>query len=798
MVARDELLAGFRLGDCHVEPASGRVTSGHGSTNLPQRAMAVLLELCSQPGAVVSHEELLRSAWGEHEIHQEKLRHAIAEIRRALGDNSHTGRYIQTVPRQGYRLLVPPVPGSPEQNNPDAEGVPAPQGIRVSFLSELKRRGVIETGIAYLVLGWLLIQVADATFEHLPLPSSAPKFITYLVLVGFPIALALAWFLEVTPRGVVFDVNPGGRPARRSTSMHYVAILSALTVASTAVFVYDRYVGLPSETAQLSLPEAEPDITVDPGTVAVLPFLNISGTEEGDIFSVGLSEDVINLLTRVPGLRVSSRGDSFSLPPNARSQDVRRRLRVAYYLEGSVRIMDDALRIVVQLIDSSDGAHLFSRSFDRPREDFFAIQDEITQLTVANMRVALPAATQSAIELTAEDTSLDAYRLYRRGMAALSRPVSAASTAEALQAFGRALEVDPGYAAAHAGICLANASGYRFSHETEHLEAAEKSCAAALSLNPNLDVVHDALGELYVETGQLQQAEASFGRALTINASATTALLGLGNVYQQQNRLADAEEKLRQAIGLQPGNWRAYNALGGFFFMNGRYEEAAQQYQEVTSLDAGNLVGWTNLAASQMASGRFAAAAAAFQRVVRAEPTQVGYSNLGILHYYLGETDQAIAALEQAIAMAPNHYSAWSSLGDVLSFSTTPGRARTAYQRAEALAEGRLQVNSRDAATLRDLAWIKAMLGNADDAAELVMRAGRIDPRDPHIPYIDALIRTRRGDLGAALDRLEAAIEMGHSPMLIAADPHLAALRREPRFQAMVAGLAGPAGSPDP
>jgi tetratricopeptide (TPR) repeat protein len=269
-------------------------------------------------------------------------------------------------------------------------------------------------------------------------------------------------------------------------------------------------------------------------------------------------------------------------------------------------------------------------------------------------------------------------------------------------------------------------------------------------------------------------------------------------VYQQQNRLSDAEDKLRQAIGLQPGNWRAYNALGAFFFMNGRYEEAAQQYQEVTSLDAGNLVGWTNLAASLMASGRFAEAAAAFQRVVRTEPTQVGYSNLGILHYYLGETDQAVAALEQAIAMAPNHYSAWSNLGDVLSFSATPGRARIAYQRAEALAESRLQVNSRDAATLRDLAWIKAMLGHVDIAAELVARAGQIDPRDPHIPYIDALIRTRGGDLRAALDRLEAAIEMGHSPTLIAADPHLAALRLEPRFQAMVGGPAGPAASHDP
>jgi TolB-like protein/Tfp pilus assembly protein PilF/DNA-binding winged helix-turn-helix (wHTH) protein len=791
MVARDELLAGFRLGDHHVEPATGRITGNGGSASLSPKAMAVLLELCSQPGIVVPSKELLRCAWGEHEDHPVKLRPAIAEIRRALSDHPHASRYIQTVPRQGYRLLVAPVPG-PAQNDEAA-----PAGGRISFLGELKRRGVIETGVAYLVLGWLLIQVADATFEHLPLPASAAMFITYLVIVGFPFALGLAWFLEVTPKGLVFDVNPGARPAR-STSPHYVAILCALTVASTAVFLYDRYVGLPSDEPQLAELEGEAEGAVAPGTVAVLPFLNISGTEEGDIFSVGLSEDVINLLTRVPGLRVSSRGDSFSLPPNARSQDVRRRLRVAYYLEGSVRMLDDALRIVVQLIDSSDGTHLFSRSFDRPREDFFAIQDEITRLTVANMRVALPAVAQSTFELAVDDTSLDAYRLYRRGMAALNRPATAALIAEAVQDFERALEVDPGYAAAHAGICLANASGYRATHEVPYLEAAEKSCAAALGLNPNLDVVHNALGELYAETGKLPQAEAAFERALAINASATNSLLGLGTVYQAQNRLAAAEEKLRQAIGLQPGHWRAHNALGGFFFLNGRYEEAAQQYQEVTSLDAENLAGWTNLAASLMASGRFAEATVAFERVVRMEPTQVGYSNLGILHYYLGQTDQALAAIEQAIAMAPNHYSGWSNLGDVLSFSATPDRAQEAFQRAEELAEGRLQVNSRDAATLRDLAWIKAMLGHPEEAAELVLRAGGIDPRDPHIPYIDALIRTRSGDTRGALARLEAAIALGHSPTLIAADPHLAALRGEPQFRSLVAGPVPAATASEP
>jgi tetratricopeptide (TPR) repeat protein len=123
---------------------------------------------------------------------------------------------------------------------------------------------------------------------------------------------------------------------------------------------------------------------------------------------------------------------------------------------------------------------------------------------------------------------------------------------------------------------------------------------------------------------------------------------------------------------------------------------------------------------------------------------------------------------------------------------------RAAFKRAEELAEARLQVNSREAATFRDLAWIKAMLGELDDAHLLLERAAQLDPTDPHTPYIDALIRTRRGDLDAALSRLEAAIGMGHSPKLIAADPQLAPLRGRAQFQAMVAGSAQTAIDSDP
>ncbi|HUF72730.1 MAG TPA: tetratricopeptide repeat protein [Gammaproteobacteria bacterium] len=770
-----------------MEPLSGKVSRPGGDLHLPLKAMETLLCLAEHPRFLVSHDELLRSVWGDESGGHEKLSHAIGEIRKALDDHPAHPRFVRTIPRRGYCLLVEPVPAA-SAAAPAAENLKRePQPARaLGFYGELKRRGVIDTALGYLVLGWVLIQVADVTFDQLTLPPWAATFVTYLVIVGFPIALMLAWFVELTPKGAVIDIDPDARPERAPLSKTYKAILGALALASLGVFVYDRYVGLPGAALQAADFSLEPQIVVDPNSIAVLPFLNIGDGDEGRIFSEGLADDVINRLTRVPGLRVSSRGDSFSLPPNSASQDVRRRLRVAYYLEGSVRVLGDTLRVVVQLIDSATGFHIVSRSFDRELEDFFSVQDEVTRLTVANLRVALPPAMEAPIEIASDNANIDAYVLYRLGMEELYKPATRETIDAALEAFMRSLSLDPDYAAAHAGMCLTYAAGYRVANDAAYIDAAERSCATALSLNANLDVVHNALGELYSETGRYDAAEAAFERALAINESSVASLIGLGDVYHRQQRLADAESKLNQAIGLQPGNWDAYNALGGFLFGSGRYEEAALQYREVVSLDARNMNGWNNLGACLTLAGRFAEAAVAYERSIRIQPVQQAYSNVGILHYYLGEIDEAVAALERAVELAPNDYINWSNLGDVLSYSATPERAVEAFMRAEELAERRLQVNIRDADTIVGLAWIKAMLDKFEDAAQLAHGALEAAPGNPHVHYINALILMRIGDRAAALETLETAVEMGYPRAMIAAEPHLTDLRSESRFQELI------------
>ncbi len=192
-----ELLQGFYLGDYLIQPLKGQVTGRDGSAHLAPKAMETLLCLARQPTEVVTRELLLEEGWGVGHGSQEALSHAISEIRHALHDHHDDPTFIQTLPRRGYRLLVTPTPMS---DSTSSTLLGTGQGVSVAdvgLLENLKRRGVLETALAYLVLGWLLIQIADIVFERLLFPDWTVTFVTVLVIAGFPIALVLSWFLDI-------------------------------------------------------------------------------------------------------------------------------------------------------------------------------------------------------------------------------------------------------------------------------------------------------------------------------------------------------------------------------------------------------------------------------------------------------------------------------------------------------------------------------------------------------------------------------------------------------------------------
>lgn len=783
---RNELLDGFRLRDKRIEPLTGTVRGENKDSHLPSKCVEVLLYLAKNPRKLVSREELLENVWGDAAASQESLSHTISEIRHALGDHTDHPEFIQTIPKRGYRLLVEPeLVARADETAGNSE-----ESERSTLIGNLMDRGVIQASAAFALVGWVLIQVADAVVPIVGLPNWTISFVTYTVIAGFPVVVLFAWFFEYAEGRFYLDRGKASPTITTGIAKNYLTMLAAYVITSMGMLIYQYVIGfeVPPEPDTASIEITESEIFVEPNSIAVLRFMNIDGSEKTDVFSYGLAEDVLDRLAKIPGLLVSARGDAWSLPINSSSGEVRARLRVAYYLEGSVRLIGDELRVVVQLIDTETGFHVDSRSFDRKLDDFMEVQNEITNLAVANLRVVLPEETQMLLASTYPGTDVDAYVLYRHGKELFDTPQNERTLSDVVKLYQQALQVDPEYAAAHAGLCITYATTYEITSDAQYIGLAEKACAAALAANPNLYMVYTALGDLYLLSGRDTDGETAYLRALDINSQDVQTMQGLARAFQRQQRLDEAEDLLNQAIHLQPGNWSSINALGGFLFASGRYSEAAEAYRQVVLLDPDNWQGHGNLGSSLLMVGDFEIAANALRRALEIEADPAYSSNLGIIYYYLGQFDEAVAIHRKVVEQYPDSNLDWLNLGDALSFSSESDLAENAYRTSANLSENLLAVNPTDSGTLYRLAWASAMLGEKDYAGELIARSEKIAPNNPYVHYYGGLMKSVENDYEAAIDDIRRAVETGYPVKMLAAEPFLLEYRDSEAFVELISG----------
>ena len=350
-------------------------------------------------------------------------------------------------------------------------------------LAEFRRRRVFRVVAVYLVVGWLLIQVADATFEPLGLPVWATRLLIVLLALGFLLACALAW---------IYDVNPGG-----------VDRTAALPAASSA--------GRPG-------PEAMPQPPAPGASVAILPFTDLSEAKDQDYFCDGLAEEILNALASISGMRVASRTSSFRFRDGATdARDIGRALNVAAIMEGSVRKAGERVRVTAQLIDAGNGYHLWSENFDRRIEDIFAIQEEIARSIVRALRVSLQAPDALDFERNAP-RDVRAYDFYLRGRQ-LQAMKSTFTWTAAPEMFRRALALDPQYAQAHAGLAdaLVELLLWRLARPADVLDEALSASRRALELAPELAEAHVAHANILHLTGNQEASEAAFERAIALN-----------------------------------------------------------------------------------------------------------------------------------------------------------------------------------------------------------------------------------------------------------------------------------------
>jgi adenylate cyclase len=523
-------------------------------------------------------------------------------------------------------------------------------------------------------------------------------------------------------------------------------------------------------------------------SLAVLPFVDMGGSASSEAFADGLAEEILNLLARLGELRVAARTSSFYFKNHdADIREIARRLGVKHVLEGSVRREGERVRVTAQLIDGESGFHVWSETYDRELHGIFAIQDEISRHVVRELKLVLSREAEGKLA-SARPASLEAYECVLQGRAYMNRPNDAALEG-AMRLFARAIELDPGYAPAHAGLCRAHLALFRRARGADAFELAQRSGERAIALDPGSAEARIALGNLYLHSGRLEEALAELERAVAADPFSADARQALAEVYARQNRADDALRAFHEAIDLQPGNWLARQALGHFLFSLGRFKEAAEEFRRVIELTPDNAGGHSNLGAVFYMTGDLERAAECWQTALRIAPSALTCTNLGSLYFLLGRFEDAAEVLERAVALAPDDHRPRGVLADAL--RQLPARADDARRRnaeAIALAERTLAVDPDDAEALGLLGHYYAEAGDAARARELTGRALALAPLDPQLRFYAACTLVRLGDLEAAQAALERAVELGYPPKWIALDAMLAPLAQHARFKQWMTG----------
>ncbi len=444
-----------------------------------------------------------------------------------------------------------------------------------AFLSELRRRHVMRVAIVYAGAAFVTLEAAELLFPALGIPDTAFRALVVIALIGFPAALALSW---------AFDVKPASVPA--------------------------------------------PDEAQDPPprSIAVLPFTNMSADAENEYFSDGLSEELLNVLSKVPGLRVPARTSSFAFKGEKRDvREVAQRLGVGTVLEGSVRRAGSRVRITAQLVDASNGYHLWSDAYDRDLEDIFAIQAEIAHRIADALQVRLGDPAERA--LSAAPLDVGAYELYLRGRHYFHRMTRASITAAA-ELFEKATQRDPSFAPAWAGLSNAHVMLHLwFEPYPTHLEKAEHASARALELDPESPDTHTSVAW----------------------------------VHSLRRRFDEAERHFEQALARDPRNYDALYLFARSRFAEGRHAEAVdlfarahearpEEYQAI----ALRSMSLRELGRTEEANANSRAAIAASERHLELNPDDVRahYMRAGA-YAELGESEPAMRSVEAAIALAP-------------------------------------------------------------------------------------------------------------------------------------------------
>ena len=520
---------------------------------------------------------------------------------------------------------------------------------RPSFFAELKRRNVYKVAVAYAVVGWLLVQVSTQVFPFFEIPNWAIRLVVLVIIVGFPIALVIAWAFEITPEGIKrTEVADAAHEHSRGKTWIYVVIVAA--AISVTLFFLGRYT-VGSRTA-ISPNE------LSGKSVAVLPFANLSRDPDNAYFAAGIQDEIITRLSKIADLKVISCSSTqrFKSSPDD-VPAIAGQLGVANILEGSVQRTGDQVRVNVQLIKGVTDTHLWAETFDRHLTDIFAVESEIAKTIAETLRAKLSGSEQNAIAAKPTENT-EAYQLYLRGRFFWNKRTGQ-NLNKAADYFSQAIAADPNYALAYVGLADAYVlmPFYGAGGPQDCYPKAKAAAEKALELDNSLAEAHTSLAQVFCYHLELHPAVREFERAIELNPNYPTAHQWYGSsALTALGQFDKAIAEVKRAIELDPLSLVINTDLGNTLYRARRYDDAIAQMRKTLEMDPGFYYAHWNLGSALAAKGALGPAIEEYQkaRSLNDDPSMLGL--LGRALAVSGNRTEAMKILEQLNTISKERY----------------------------------------------------------------------------------------------------------------------------------------------
>jgi tetratricopeptide (TPR) repeat protein len=792
IVIEPSLREGFMLGDILVFPNKGVIVRQQEHHHLSPRAMEVLFVLGCNAGSVVSRNALLGYVFGDKASAKSNLSPVMKELRHLLNDRTECPTYIQTLPRKGYRLLLPALPLDESILSADLLRVAAhlddsPKSAKkftlLGGIDYWRTSRLFKVAGTYIVMAWVLMQVLSVTLPVFNAARWFDKAALLALIIGFPLILGYNWWAEFKLRK--HFVRKHNKTAAIHISHHayrdlsYISILSICSLV-LAIFLTEQLLGAHQVIEQNDQDQqASQSIHAQffPNAVAVMPFTQL-GRASPD-YQIGLLQsEVLSFLSQSSQLRVISERVLADLPANTSLSDIRQWTGAKYVLEGKISQQGENVNIITTLTDSESGHQIWANKTLVPLTDQLTLYETISHQVLNALTFLMPQDESARLQFRPTE-DIHAYDFYVRAKALLKDAYNGRQLEEAEQLFLKALSRDSKFELAQAGLCQTYLEQYNLMLVSQVFELARQACQNAThdrGLKAESEV---ALGRLYYASGEYQLAQQHFTQALQIRPDNSLGLIGQAKTMARMEQGEQAQQYFLQAIQAEPGYWRNYEQYGKYLFESGRYLDASLQFHKQSVLQPKSEEAFNNLGAAYYLNTEFDNATQSWRKALEINPSANIYSNLGTSLFFSKKFTQAAKMYQQAVNLNPGNYVFRGNLADALKYDASPQQTRQHYQAALKLAQENEKINPHDPTIKASIARYSSELQLCQQATQEISALQQGQVEDPYIYYDLALVASNCGSTEEVVDYLQKTLALGYSIKLLLSDHQFAQYQQQ-------------------